>query len=135
MTANRLHRDQTGLVGKIAVVWLLIAALVAVAGFDAIAIAVTKYRVDDLAANAASAAAFTFKNTGKTDQACQDAVDYVAQHDEKAKIPTAGCAIDVKSGAATITVRKVAGTLVAQRLSFTQDYTHLESTESVNAPI
>jgi hypothetical protein len=135
MSTNRLHRDETGLVGKIAVVWLLIAALVVVAGFDAVAIGITKYRVDDLAANAASAAAYTYKNTGKVDQACQDAVDYVAQHDSGAKIPTGGCAIDTKSGSASITVRKVANTLVAKHLSITRDYTHLESTESVNQPI
>jgi hypothetical protein len=134
MRTNRLHRDQTGLVGRIAFVWLVIAVLVVVAGFDAIAIGFTKYRVEDLAGNAASAAAISFKNNGKGDQACQIAVDYVAEHDDEAKIPTAGCAID-PSGVVTITVRKVASTLVAQRLSFTRDYTHLESTESVNPPI
>ena len=135
MTTNRIHRDQTGLVGKIAVVWLLIAALVVVAGFDLVAIGITKYRVDDLAANAASAAAYTYKNTGKVDQACQDAVTYVAEHDANAKIPTGGCAIDTNSGSASITVRKVASTLVAKHLGFTRDYTHLESTESVDQPI
>jgi hypothetical protein len=134
MRTNRLHRDQTGLVGKIAFVWLVIAVLIVVAGFDAIAIAFTKYRVQDLAGNAASAAAISFRNNGRADQACQIAVDYVAEHDDEAKIPTSGCAID-QSGVVTITVRKVASTLVAQRLSFTDDYTHLESTESVNPPI
>jgi hypothetical protein len=135
MTTSRLDRDQTGLVGKIAVVWILIGVLVLVAGFDGIAIAFTKYRVEDLAGNAASAAAIQFKQSGKSVEACQAAVDYVAEHDTEAKIPTAGCAIDPKTGVASITVRKEASTLVAQRLGFTREYTHLESTESVSPPI
>ena len=135
MTTNRIRRDQAGLVGKIAVVWLLFAVLLVVAGFDAVAIGFTKFRVEDLAGSAAEVAAGTCKNTQKVTEACQAAVDYVAEHDSKAKIPTGGCAIDPKSGVATIAVRKVAGTLVAQRLSFTQDLTHVESTESVSPPI
>jgi hypothetical protein len=135
MTTNRLRRDQSGLVGKIAVVWLLILAVVVVAGFDAVAIGITKYRVEDIAGNAASEAATTYKNSGKVADACQAAVDLVAKQDADAKIPTSGCAIDPKTGVATITVRKIASTLVAQRLSITRDLTHLQSTESVNPPI
>lgn len=135
MTTNRIHRDQAGLVGKIAVVWILFAVLLVVAGFDAISIAFTKYRVEDLAASAASSAAIAYKSGGKIEQACQTAVTYVVEHDEKAKIPAAGCAIDPKTGIASITVRKVASTLVAERLSFTEEYTHLESTESVEPPL
>lgn len=132
---NRLHRDQAGFVGKIAVVWILFGVLILVAGFDAVAIAFTKYRVQDLAGNAASAAAIAYKTGGKSTEACQEAVDYVADHDAEAKIPTAGCAIDPKTGVASITVRKVASTLVAQRLDLTRDYTKLESTESVSPPL
>ena len=135
MRTSRLRRDQTGLVGKIAVVWLLFGALFIVAGFDSIAIAFTKYRVEDLAGNAASAAATAYKQSGKAVQACEAAITYVAEHDEEAKIPTGGCVIDPKTSVATITVRKVASTLVAQRFSFTRDYTHLESTESLRDAI
>jgi len=135
MTTNRLHRGETGLIGKIAVLWLLFAALVVVVGFDAVAIAFTKYRVEDLAGNAASEAALSFKASGKVDQACQAAVAYVTERDAKAKIPAGGCAIDLKTGSASITVRKTAGTLVAERLDATRDLTRLESTESVEAPI
>jgi hypothetical protein len=135
MTTNRLHRDQTGLVGKIAVVWLLIGALLLVAAFDGIAIAFTKYRVEDLAGNAASQAAIDYKNSKRAGDACDGAIAYVTEHDADAHVPTDGCVIDTTTGVATVTVRKVANTLVAQRLSFTQDYTHLESTESVEPPI
>ena len=135
MIAHRLHRDQTGLVGRIAVIWLLILALVLVAGFDAIAIAFTQFRTKDLAANAASTAAISYKQSSKADQACQAALAYVAEHDEEAKIPPAGCAIDPATGVATITVRKDASTLVAQRLSITRDYARVESIESDEPPI
>jgi hypothetical protein len=134
MTTNRVHRDQTGLVGKIAVVWLIILALFMVAAFDGIAIAFTKFRVQDLAGNAASVAARSFKDSGKATEACAAALAYVTDHDAEAKVPQDGCAIDTR-GTATITVRKNAKTLVAQRVSFTEDLTHLEATESVDAPI
>jgi hypothetical protein len=134
MTTDRVHRDQTGLVGKIAVVWLLFLALFVVVGFDGIAIAFTKFRVEDLAGNAASVAARSFKDTGKAPEACAAALAYVADHDKEAKVPQDGCVIQT-DGAATITVRKDAKTLMAQRLSFTEDLTHLEGTESVEAPI
>jgi hypothetical protein len=135
MSTQRLHHDQTGLVGKIAVVWLLIGALFLVAAFDGIAIGFTKYRVADLAGNGASEAAIQYKSSGKAAQACAAAIAYVTDHDEEAHVPTDGCVIDPATGVATLTVRKVANTLVAKRLSFTQDLTHLESTESVEPPI
>ncbi len=134
MTTNRVHRDQTGLVGKIAVIWLLLIALFLVAGFDGIAIAFSKYRVQDLAGNAASVAARSFKDTGKVPAACAAALAYVTDHDEEAKIPQDGCVLHV-GGTATITVRKNAKTFLAQRMSFTEEFTHLEATESVDAPI
>jgi hypothetical protein len=134
MTTDQVHRDQAGLVGKIAFIWLLILALFVVAAFDGIAIAFTKYRVADLAGNAASVAATSYKDGGKAQEACAEAVAYVTDHDEVAKVPQGGCMIDA-SGTATVTVRKDAKTLLAQRFSFTEDLTHLESTDSVNAPI
>jgi hypothetical protein len=132
---NRLHREEAGLVGKVVVVWLLVLAVFLLVAFDSISILFSKYRVADLAGNAASEAAYTYKNTGDLQQACQAAVDYVASHDSSAKIPQAGCAIDKTSGDVTITVKKTANTLVAQRLSATEDLTHQESTETVPAPI
>jgi len=132
---NPLHRDQAGLVGKITVIWLVVLAIFLVVAFDAVSIAFSKYRVADLAGNAASDAAFDYKSSRKTDVACQVAVDYVESHDADARIPSGGCAIDQVSGDVTITVRKTATTLVAKRLSITEDLTRLESTETVTAPI
>lgn len=135
MTPQRLHRDQTGMVGKIAFVWILICAVFIVSAFDGIAIAFTKYHVEDLAGNAASVAAMNYKGSGKVTDACDAATAYVTDHDKEAHIPTDGCAIDPETGVATVTVRKVANTLVAQRLSFTRDFTHAESSQSVEPPI
>jgi uncharacterized membrane protein len=132
---NRLHRDQTGLIGKALVVWLVILAVFLLVGFDAVSIVFAKYRVADVAGNAASEAAYNYKTGGDIEKACQAAVDYVAAHDASAKIPQAGCAIDKTTGDVTITVRKTANTLIAKRLSFTEDLTHVESTETVPAPI
>lgn len=135
MTPKRFHREQTGLVGKIAVVWLLIGALFLLAAFDGIAIAFTKYRVEDLAGNAATVAAQNYKASGKADAACAEAIAYVTGHDKDAHVPTDGCTIDPSKGVASVTVRKVASTIAAQHLSFTRDYTHLESTQSAEPPL
>ena len=135
MTTNRLHREQTGLVGKIAVIWLLIGALFLLAAFDGIAIAFTTYRVEDLAGNAATVAAQSYKATGRAGDACDAAIAYVTDHDKDAHVPTDGCAIDPAKGIATVTVRKVAGTIAAQHLSFTRDYTHIESTQTASPPL
>ncbi len=135
MTINRLHSEQTGLVGKIAVVWLLIGALFLLAAFDGIAIASTTYRVEDLAGNAAAVAALSYKANGKAGDACDAAIAYVTEHDKEAHVPTDGCAIDPDQGVATVTVRKVAGTIAAQRFSFTRDYTQIEATQAASPPL
>jgi len=131
----RVHRDETGLIGKALIVWLVILALFLIVAFDGISIMFARYRVADLAGNAASAAAFDFKSSRDVEQACQVAVDFVASRDTVAKIPAAGCAIDRTTGDVTITVRKTATTFVAKRLSFTEDLTHQEATETVASPI
>jgi len=46
--------DETGLVGKMIVVWILILALLAVAAIDAASIAFTTYKLADVGAAAAS---------------------------------------------------------------------------------
>ena len=132
---NRLHRDQTGLVGKVLVVWLVVLAVFLLVAFDGISILFSKYRVADLAGNAASEAAYDFHSDADVERACQAAVDYVASHDASARIPEAGCAIDKTTGDVTITVKKTANTLVAKRWSVTEPLTHLEDTETVPAPI
>jgi uncharacterized membrane protein len=132
---NRLHRDETGLLGKAMAVWLVILALFLLAAFDGISIVFSKYHVADLASNAAAEAASNFKSDGDVAGACQAAVDYVASQDKSAKVPSAGCTIDETTGDATITVKKTANTLVAKRLSFTEPLTHEESTETAPAPL
>ncbi|MBA3362941.1 MAG: hypothetical protein H0T07_00895, partial [Actinobacteria bacterium] len=56
-----VRRDETGLIGKMIVVWLLILAILAVAAIDAASIAFTTYKLSDVAAAAASEGALVYK--------------------------------------------------------------------------
>ena len=47
---NRAHRDQRGLVGKFMIVWLLLLAVIVLVGYDAVSIAITTFKVSDVAA-------------------------------------------------------------------------------------
>ena len=136
MTINRLHREQTGLVGKIAVVWLLIGALFLLAAFDGIAIAFTTYRVEDLAGNAATVAAQSYKATEQGRRRLR------RRHRLRDRTRQGRARPDRRmlrstptKGVATVTVRKVAGTIAAQHLSFTRDYTHIEATQTASPPL
>ncbi|MBI3647179.1 MAG: hypothetical protein HY240_00215 [Actinobacteria bacterium] len=53
MSRSTVHRDQSGLVGKMIVIWLVMIALISVAAIDTVSIAFTKFRASTLAGGAA----------------------------------------------------------------------------------
>ncbi len=65
--------------------------------------------------------------------ACQAAVTSIATDDASAKLTKKGCVIDPATGAVTITVRKDAKTILADKLSFTKKYARVSATET-NGP-
>lgn len=130
MTAPRNPRDQTGLVGKMIVVWLLLVVLFGIAAIDTASIAVTKFKESDLASTAASTAANTWRDTQSAQRACNAARLSVLQADPNAVIPRDGCVVNQATGQVTITVRKPAITLVASRLPWTKRFAHPVSTET-----
>ena len=130
MNAKRLHRDEAGLVGKIVLVWLLLLALLAVAALDSVSIVVTRFKLSDAAATAATTAATDYRNQHDVNAACDAAAQSVVQDDAGAKMSKDWCRIDTTSGEATITLRQTATTVIAGRLSFTQDLAKVEQQES-----
>jgi Flp pilus assembly protein TadG len=133
---RRIHRDQRGFIGKMMSFWLVFLLIFGVAVADAASIAFARYKVADAAGNAATEAAYQFKQTHDVAKACAAATGVVASADPGSHIPSKdGCSIDKQSGAATVTVRKAATTLVVSRVSFLQKLADASATESAPAPI
>jgi uncharacterized membrane protein len=132
-TAARL-RDERGLMGKIAIVWLLLLALFLVAAVDVGSIALTRFKVANAADKAAFQAAATFKNTADRNQAYQAAQEAVQQEAPGARIPPNGFSIDTRTGDVTVKVVKRAWSLIAGRLSQTKPYTKASATSTSEPP-
>ena len=128
--STRDRRDQSGLVGKMIVVWLVLVAVIGIAAIDTVSIAFTKFRASDLASSAAATAANTWRDTKDEQGACDAAREQVATDDADAQITKNGCVVNEATGEVTITVRKEAATLVAARLSWTRKFAKPEAVET-----
>lgn len=126
---DRVHRDERGLVGKILVLWLVLAALLAVLAYDGIRIAVTKFRVADAAQSAAFQSATTLKSTrGDRDAAYRAAQDAVAEADDGLRL--AEFVIDPGSDEIRVTVATKAPTILVERIGFLSPLTRARTTET-----
>ena len=135
ITPVRVHRDQTGLVGKMIVVWLLVVVVFGVAAIDTASIAFTTFKASDLASTAASTAANTWHDTNSEQRACNAARASVAQADPDAVVPKNGCVVNQATGEVTITVRKAATTLLASRLPWTKKFANPLVTETAGPSV
>lgn len=132
MTPARLPRslhDQAGMIGKIALLWIVGLLLAGVLILDALSIALTTFKLSNTAQAAASTAATTYKNLGDVTKAC-DAAELDVLHDNLA-VPQgeAWCKVNA-SGVATISLRTTASSLALGRLSFTEDFTKISVKET-----
>jgi uncharacterized membrane protein len=135
ITPPRVHREQTGLVGKMIVVWLLMVVILGVAAIDTASIAFTKFKASDVASTAASLAANTWRDTNSDQRACNAARASVAQADPDAVVPKNGCVVNQATGEVTITVRKAATTLLASRLPWTKKFANPLVTETAGPSV
>jgi uncharacterized membrane protein len=131
--AERL-REERGLVGKIAFVWLLMLALFIVAAVDVGSIAVTRFKVANAADKAAFQAASEFKDSADRLKALEAAQRVIEEDVPGAKIPADGFTIDPRTGDVTVKVVKKAWSLVAGRLSFTRSYTKVSASSTSRPP-
>jgi uncharacterized membrane protein len=123
-------RDETGMVGRLVVVWLLVVALVGVAGIDTASILLTEFQLNDAASTAASTAANAYRDSRSTTTACQAAADIVSQQDADAKFTKQGCVVNTQTGEVTITLRRTAHTVVAGRFGPTKHFTHVSQSDT-----
>jgi uncharacterized membrane protein len=126
-------RDERGLMGKIAIVWLLVFALFVVAAIDVGSIALTRFKVANAADKAAFQAASTYKDTNDKTKAFEAAQETVQQEVPGAKIASDGFAIDAQ-GDVMVKVVKRAWSLIAGRLSQTRPYTKVSATSTSTPP-
>jgi len=130
-TLRRVHREQSGMVGKIIVVWLLFVAVLGIFAIDTASVLFTKFRLSDAAATAASTAVSTYQNERDVTAACGAAELSVHQADPDATMGKGWCKVDT-SGDVTITLRKTATSIIAGRFSFTRDLTKVVQRETAS---
>jgi hypothetical protein len=122
--SNSLH-DQAGLIGKVAIVWIVILLVVGLLVLDTISIVLTTFKLSSTAQGAASTAATTFHSVNDVTKACQAAEPELLN--DNVSVPTNGtwCKINTTSGQATITLKTTASSLILGRISFTRGFTSI----------
>lgn len=134
MRAAERLRDERGLMGKIAIVWLLLLVLFVVAAIDTGSIALTRFKVANAADEAAFQAASEFKGSADRLKALEAAQQVIEKDVPSAKIPADGFTIDPHTGDVTVKVAKKAWSLLAGRLSLTRPYTKVSASSTSPPP-
>lgn len=119
-------RDERGLIGKLIVAWLLVAALLVVLAIDAGSILLARYRAADLAQDVAFAAAESYAQTGDVDAARVVALGEIERAGSSMRVKR----LDVNGREVTVVVVDHAGTLLLGRLPFAEDFTKVTVTDT-----
>jgi hypothetical protein len=127
-------RHEAGLVGKMIIVWLLFLAVIAVAAVDAASIAFTTYKLSDVGTAAATEGALVFKTDHDVRQTCERVARVVAAQEPAAKVTHGGCSVERPTGLVTVKIRKLASTLIAHRIPWTEDFASVTVTETAGPP-
>jgi hypothetical protein len=102
-------------------------ALLALAIFDAGQLVLAQIKAESVARAAATAAADTYFRTKRIDLATKDAQSAAEHVDASAQVLAINIA---KDGKVTVTVEKLAGTLVVKRLGFLKHFNSQEATDT-----
>jgi hypothetical protein len=129
-----VRRDETGLVGKMIVVWLLLLAVLAVAAIDTASIAFTTYKLSDVGARAAREGALVYRADRDVRKTCERVAQIVTRQEPTARVARGGCSIERPTGLVTVKVRKRASTLLADRIPWTEEFAVVVVTETAGPP-
>ena len=134
MSGGRVRiSDERGLIGKIAVVWLLLGALLVVAAIDTAQILYARYKAEAAAESAAFDAAVAWRSSpGDRNAAYEAAVGSVERSDPSAKLTA--FTLDPSTGEVTVTVVRRAPTLVVGHLGFLRHLTKAKATQTAQPP-
>ena len=127
-------RDERGMVGKLAVVWLLIAAVVIVVAIDGASIVITRFHLSNVATDAATDAVADFRLGHDVDKACATAAATVHTQDASLKVGKTFCEVDEQTGSVTITLHEEAKTILLGRLDATKHYAVVTDRETNSPP-
>jgi hypothetical protein len=126
-------RGQQGMVGKSAVIWLLIAALIVVAGLDVVSIGRSTFRLSEVAADAARNGTTVYRSEGRSiTKACTAVSETVHALEPALKLRRNGCRVDPESGGVTVTLKDTADTILAGRFGLTSEYADIVVTETAS---
>jgi hypothetical protein len=126
---SRSLHDQAGLIGKVAVVWIVILLVVGLLVLDGISIVLTTFNLSSTAQGAASTAATQYHSVHDAAKACLAAEPALLNDNVTPPNNDTWCKIDPATGQATITLKTTASSLILGRLSFTRDFTKVEVKE------
>ena len=122
---------QDGMVGKTAVIWVVLAGLIVVGGLDVVAIGRDTFRLSEVASEAASVGATTYRGEGRSElKACEAVSASVEAQDPTLKLGRNACRVDRESGKVTVTLKALADTILAGRLGPTEQYAQVMVTEA-----
>jgi uncharacterized membrane protein len=113
--------DERGLVGKIIVLGLVLAAIAIIVAIDGGSILLARSRAEDLADDASASASQAYQQTGDEEAAKLAALDTIADADEPVRLKR----IDVRRRTVTVVITTRADTLVVGRIPLFDDLTHL----------
>ena len=124
--------DEAGLIGKIAVLWIVLLILIGLLILDGISIGLTTFKLSNTAQAAATTAAANFKNFARRAGCLHGGAD---RPDERATCPSRTGPRVVQDqraqrGRRLITLHASASSLVLGRLSFTKDFTKITAKET-----
>jgi Flp pilus assembly protein TadG len=126
--SGRLIGDQRGgVIRAMFVRTILGMALLALAIFDAGQLVLAQIKAESVARAAATAAADTYFRTKRVDLATKDAQTAAEDVDGSAQVLSINIA---KDGKVTVTVEKLAGTLVVKRVGFLKHFNSQEATDT-----
>jgi Flp pilus assembly protein TadG len=120
-------RDERGLVGRAAIMLLILIVLGGLAAVDGTAVLFAKLQASDVADAAASAGAANYGNTHSVQQARDAAVIAAREQDAKVRITRFSVATN---GTVTVTVQKTASTLIVRHVSFLRHFGVVHDTSS-----
>jgi hypothetical protein len=127
LTGVRRLRDERGLVGRAAVVLILVVIVFGLLVIEGGSIVFARLQMSDLASAAAVEGASVYDTTSSVPAARQAAVAFVEGRDEEARITRFAVGAD---GMVTVTVKKRARTFIVQHVGFLEDLAVAKATET-----
>jgi uncharacterized membrane protein len=122
--------DERGLVGKLLVLGLALAAIVVIVAIDGGSILLARSRAEDLADDASASASQAYRDTGDEEAAKLAALDTIADADEPVRLKR----IDVGRRRVTVVITTRADTLVVGRIPLFDDLERLTVSGSAAVP-